>query len=222
VPDPDPLDLLRDSLRALPGPQSRTPDCLDDDTVAALAAGTLDAAARARALAHLAACARCRHAVASVARALSDPAVAREVTAAERRGRRLPYGLALSAAAAAILLLLAGPRLLDLGRPVHRAPPLTAAVPVPASPVGVVADADTLRWLAVPGADRYRVTVFDAPGAVLYETQLADTVAILPDSLVLVPGRPYLWKVEARTGWDRWSPSELVEFSLAPLRGAPQ
>jgi len=222
VPDPDPLDSLRDALGATPAPEARTPDCLDDDTVAALAAGTLDAAARARALAHLAACARCRHAVASVARALSDPAVAREVTAAERRGRRLPYGLALSAAAAAILLLLAGPRLLDLGRPVHRAPPLTAAVPVPASPVGVVADADTLRWLAVPGADRYRVTLFDAPGAVLYETQLADTVAILPDSLVLVPGRPYLWKVAARTGWDRWSPSELVEFSLAPPRGAPR
>ena len=222
MPDPDPLDLLRDSLGTQPGPESRTPDCLDDDTIAALAAGTVDGTARGRALAHLAGCARCRHAVASVARALTDPVVAREVAAAERRGRRLPYRLALSAAAAAILLLLAGPRLLELGRPVHRAPPLTGTVPVPASPVGVVADADTLRWFAVPGADRYRVTVFDAPGAVLHETQLADTVAVLPDSLVLVPGRPYLWKVAARTGWDRWSPSELVEFSLAPLRGAPR
>jgi len=221
VPDPDPLDALRDALGATPAPEARTPDCLDDDTVAALAAGTIDAAARLHALSHLATCPRCRHAVASVARALADPAVAREVAVAERGGRRLRYGVALSAAAG-VLLLLVGPRLLDLGRPVHRAPPPTGAVPVPASPVGVVADADTLRWVAVPGADRYRVTVFDAPGAVLYETQLADTVAVLPDSLVLVPGRPYLWKVAARTGWDRWSPSELVEFSLAPPRRAPR
>ncbi len=139
MPDPDPLDSLRDALGATPAPEARTPDCLDDDTIAALAAGAVDAAARARALAHVAACARCRHAVASVARALTDPAVAREVAAAERRGRRLPYRLALSAAAAAILLLLAGPRLLELGRPVHRAPPVTGTVPVPASPVGVVA-----------------------------------------------------------------------------------
>ena len=222
MPDPDPLDLLRDSLGTQPGPESRTPDCLDDDTIAALAAGTVDAAARARALAHVAACARCRHAVASVARALTDPAVAREVAATEGRGRRLPYRLALSAAAAVILLLLAGPRLLDLGRPVHRAPPPSGAVPTPASPIGVVADADTLRWLGVPGADRYRVTLFDAPGQVLYETQLADTIAVLPDAVVLEAGRPYLWKVEARTGWDRWSPSELVEFSLAPRGGTPR
>ncbi len=222
MPDPDPLDLLRDSLGTQPGPESRTPDCLDDDTIAALAAGTVDGTARGRALAHLAGCARCRHAVASVARALTDPVVAREVAAAERRGRRLPYRLAISAAAAAILLLLAGPRLLELGRPVHRAPPLTGTVPVPASPVGVVANADTLRWLGVPGADRYRVTVFDAPGQVRYETQLAGTVALLPDTVVLVAGRPYLWKVEARTGWDRWSASELVEFSLAPRGGAPR
>jgi len=198
VPDPDPLDLLRDSLGTQPGPESRTPDCLDDDTIAALAAGTVDGTARGRALVHLTGCARCRHAVASVARALTDPVVA------------------------AILLLLAGPRLLELGRPVHRAPPLTGTVPVPASPVGVVANADTLRWLGVPGADRYRVTVFDSPGQVRYETQLAGTVALLPDTVVLVAGRPYLWKVEARTGWDRWSASELVEFSLAPRGGAPR
>ena len=222
MPDPDPLDLVRDSLGTQPGPESRTPDCLDDDTIAALAAGTVDGTARGRALAHLAGCARCRHAVASVARALTDPVVAREVAAAERRARRLPYRLALSAAAAAILLLLAGPRLLELGRPVHRAPPLTGTVPVPASPVGVVANADTLRWLALPGADRYRVTLFDAAGQALYETQLAGTVTVLPDTVVLVAGRPYLWKVAARTGWDRWSPSELVQFSLAPARGAPR
>jgi len=55
---------------------------------------------------------------------------------------------------------------------------------------------------------------------VLFETQLADTLAALPDSILLDPGRPYLWKVEARTGWQRWSASGLVEFSIAG--GAPR
>ena len=72
-----------------------------------------------------------------------------------------------------------------------------------------------LESLPVAGADRYRVTLFDGGGRVLFETQLADTLAALPDSILLDPGRPYLWKVEARTGWQRWSASGLVEFSIA-------
>ena len=62
----------------------------------------------------------------------------------------------------------------------------------------------------------YRVVLFDAGGRVLYEAQVADTSAPLPDSVTLVPGRPYLWKVEARTGVARWSASDLVRFSIAP------
>jgi hypothetical protein len=72
-----------------------------------------------------------------------------------------------------------------------------------------------LRWSAAAGADRYRVTLFDADGRVLYETEVGETVAPLPDSVAPGPGRPYLWKVEARTGFDRWSASDLVEFTVA-------
>ena len=61
--------------------------------------------------------------------------------------------------------------------------------------------------------------MFDARGRVLYETQLADTVVILPDSVAVIPGQSHLWKVEARTGWDRWAASDLVEFRVAA--GAP-
>jgi hypothetical protein len=64
------------------------------------------------------------------------------------------------------------------------------------------------------------VTLFDAQGEVLYETEVNDTTAALPDSVRLIPERPYLWKVQARTGWDRWSASDLVEFTIA--RGPPQ
>lgn len=221
---PDPLDLLRRAL-VLHGSRAAEPPgplCLDDDSIAALAEGSLDAAARAAAIPHLADCSRCRSAVASVARALAESTVAREAAAVEGFGRRRLYRIALPVAAAAVLLVLVwSPQRLDDGRPPHRSPTITAAAaPVLVSPVGTVASVAALRWASVSGADRYRVTLYETGGAVLYETQLADTVAAFPDSVILVPGRLYLWKVEARTGWDRWTTSEVVEFRIAG--GAPR
>jgi len=215
---PDPLDPLRQelTLHAAGAPEEPTLECLDDDTLAALAEGSLDAAARATALGHVASCPRCRGIVASVARALADPGVAREVASPGGAGRRRLYQIALPLAAAAVLLVLAWPKLTDEGGSSHRAPPGPSQMtPLPLSPLGTVADARTLQWASVAGADRYRVTLFDGGGRVLFETQLADTLAALPDSILLDPGRPYLWKVEARTGWQRWSASGLVEFSIA-------
>lgn len=193
--------------------ETPTADCLDDDIIAALAAGAGDSDLRASVLAHLAGCPRCRVAVASVARALADPAVAREIVRADG-SRRGIYRIALPLAAAAALILLVWPTT-DQQSPVHRGPTITATTaPVPLSPVGAVADAAVLRWAAVRGADRYRVTLFDAGGQVRYEAQTADTLASLPDSIVVAPARTYLWKVEARTGFDRWTASDLVEFSI--------
>ena len=199
--------LQRDALR-------ETPDCLGDDTIAALAEGTLDDAARAAVLPHLAGCARCRRAVASVAGALADPRVARAVAAIERPQRRLLRIALPVAAAAAVLLVFAWPR--EAGRePGHRAPPDATALPVPVSPVGVVAEAKALQWTAVRDADRYRVTLSEADGHLLYEAEVSDTVVALPDSITLSPGRAYVWLVEARTAFDRWTTSPLVEFSTA-------
>jgi len=215
VSHPDPLDLLRHRLDAS---TRETPECLDDATSAALAEGGLGPAGRATVLPRLAGCPRCRGVVASVVRSLADRAVAREVAAVEGRGRRRWLGIGLSAAAAAILFVVAVPRWVNdsIG---HRGPPLPGAVvPRPLAPLGTVAEAKALRWAAVTGADRYRVILFDAAGRALYETQLSDTAVTLPDSVTLAPGRPYLWKVEARTGWDRWSASELVQFSIAGER----
>lgn len=203
-------------VRAGSDPGGSTPECLDDDTVAALAEGALDRAAMAASLPHLVTCSHCRTAIAAVARSLGDPAVAREVAAVKRAGYKRWYRVALPAAAAALLLMLAWPPgATDDRPPVHRAPAsMGAAAPVPMSPVGEVAGARILRWASVAEADRYRVTLFDLGGAVLYETLLADTVASLPDSVLIVPGRAYVWKVEARTGWDRWATSEIVEFTV--------
>jgi hypothetical protein len=120
-------------------------------------------------------------------------------------------------AAAALLLVVSLPKSSHDNRRAHRERAITAvAGPVLDSPVGAVAGATVLRWSTVAGADRYRLTLFDARAHVVYETQLTDTVAVLPDSIVLVPGQRYLWRVVARTGWNRWSASDLVEFRIVP------
>ena len=207
---PNPESLLRHAARREAGATAR---CLDDGTIASLVEGTIDDATRAAALPHLAECARCRGAVASISRALTDPLIAREVSTRSRARWRV-LAMAIPAAAAAVILLFAVPQRGDDGSS-HRAPTITAvSSPVPMSPVGLVAGAESLRWSSVAGADRYRTTLFDDAGSVVYETQTADTVVALPDSVHLAPGHSYLWKVEARTGWGRWSASELIEFSV--------
>jgi hypothetical protein len=194
--------------------ETLTPDCLQDDVIAALADGSLAPGLRAAVIPHVASCPRCRGAVAAVARALTDPAVARELSVAPR-GRRL-YRIAVPLAAAAVLLLLLSSPADDRS-PVHRGPPPPppATTPIPRSPVGAVSAVKALRWTTAAGADRYRVTVFDATGGVVYATESSDTVVAFPDSVVLVPGTSYLWKVDARTGFDRWATSELAEFRVA-------
>lgn len=208
---PDPESLLRHGIDR--GTEA-TPQCLDDETIAALAEGTRDPALRGAALPHLAGCARCRTAVASVARALADPAVARAVTTLGG-GHRRALTIAIPIAAAAVLLVVALPRAGGDRSTAHRAPTISAiSSPALLSPVGVVAAAAMLRWSSVTGADRYRTTLFDGAGAVVYEAQTSDTVIAIPDSVRLAPDRSYFWKVEARVGFGRWSSSELIEFSI--------
>jgi hypothetical protein len=208
---PHPEFLLRYAVRRDAGDIG---PCLDDHTIAALAEGTLDGPARVAALPHIASCARCRVAIASVSAALSEPSLAREIATTARARPRLPR-IAVAALAAAVLLIVAVPRRGNEDGPLHRSPGITAvASPVLVAPAGVVRDVGALRWATVGGADRYRATLFDGTGVVLYEIQTADTVVALPDSVRLAPGRSYLWKVEARTGWGRWSASELIVFTI--------
>ena len=209
----EPFEELRRVLDTRVRSETLTPDCQPDDVIAALADGSLAPEVRGSVLPHVASCARCRGAVASLARALADPVVAREISVSS--GRRRWYRITVPLAAAAVLLLLlsspAGER-----SPVHRGPPPPppATTPVPRSPLGAVAAVDDLRWSPVAGADRYRVTVFDATGGVVYGTEVSDTVLAFPDSVALVPGASYLWKVDARTGFDRWAASELAQFRV--------
>jgi CHAT domain-containing protein/tetratricopeptide (TPR) repeat protein len=199
-------------------------ECLDELALADFVDGTADPGRRERSVAHLATCGRCRRQLASVVDLLSDPSIAVEVRQVERlRGpsaprRKLLAGASLIAAAAAVVLLLVRPRANDQSANEHRGDTITASsAPVPVSPIGDVVAATTLSWSAVPGAEGYRVTLFEAGGKLLFEAESPDTVTALPDSIVLVPGSLYLWKVEARTSWERWVSSELIEFRVGPV-----
>lgn len=191
-----------------------TPACLDHHAIASLADGSLDATRRADAVRHVAGCDRCRREVASVARALSDPAVARELEVSGRtRRRRLRWlgGLAASMAAAVAVLVLVRPGPHREPEP-HRSAIGAAPAPRAVWPEGTVDQARLLNWTPVAGADRYRVTLFDADGSVRYETATTDTFVLLSDAPALLPGAVYGWTVDARVGFDRWVRSPIVKF----------
>lgn len=200
-------------------------ECLDEIALAELAEGRSDAPRRDAYVAHLAECARCRQQLASIVELLSDQAVAAElatgddsaVTVKPRRGwlRAIP----LVAAAAVVAIALQRDGTVDRSPVPHReSTSASESSPTRLTPSGDVSDASVLRWSALAGADLYRVTLYDASSRVLYEASVRNTTATLPDSIVIVPGRSYLWKVEARTSVDRWTSSELTEFRLTRAR----
>lgn len=215
------LQRVRGLLREGSDAEGTRPDCPDDEALAALAAGELAGGDRSEVVAHLAACGRCRAIVVSLARAFADPAVADARSTATPGTRRRFDRFVIPAAAAAVLLVavLARPPANSPSSPAHRASDLAlAATPVPISPLGAVGPPSSLHWGAVTRANRYRVTLYRPDGSTLYQLELADTAAPLPDSVPLPAGHRYLWKVEARTGWERWTTSELVSFTVTEDR----
>ena len=188
-----------------------TPDCLDELVVADFVEGRLSPESRVPVVAHLLTCARCRSVVKATAAA---------PTASERRWPRWSLPLGLAAAAALVLLLLprgGG----DNSTPGLREPTVTSTVaPVPISPApgASVAQVDRLVWSSVPGADRYRLRLYDREGSTLWTVETADTSVGLPASVNLLPRVPYFWRVEAQAEWMRWAASDLVPFQIVGPR----
>jgi hypothetical protein len=224
--DPQPpqsLDRLRSHFHTGETPIPR-PDCLDADTVAALADGTLDAARRARALGHVATCALCRRAVASVAEALADGPITHEVEIVEgrrsRSGRLLWITIPLAAAAALVVLVSrSGTKDSGGGLPVLRDSTIAGEpAPVLIAPRDRVDRVDRFVWSSVSKASRYRIRLYTDDGALLWNSETADTALPAPRSPALASGTPYFWMVEAQTEWQRWTASKLVEFRVVGAR----
>jgi hypothetical protein len=168
---------------------------------------TLSASERAEAEQHLAWCDGCRAELREVGDTLRTYRPAR---------RRLVW-IGPAAAAAAVILLVAYPlsqRAIEED-PVHRDVPAAIDqrpdLAPPAAVPGVVG-ARLLQWSRVDRAGRYRVTIFDQAGSVLWRTETPDTSVTLPPSTLAEATGPYLWRVDARVGIDRW-----LESRLQPL-----
>lgn len=228
------LEALREpagSLGALEG------GCLDEEQVAELVDGGLERAGREPLMAHLLSCQACRRAVASVVGALRSSDVAEAIgmleehsagrsgpsttsPARQRSSRTRRIGLTAVGLAAAAglagLLLLRGPAIDPESDEPHRAPaPILESVPRPMTPSGAVNLLDEFRWSPVAAAESYRVILFDWEGEVLWQVETSQTRITLADTVPLMSGRPYFWKVEARVGLERWLDSGLTEFSVA-------
>ncbi|HYL55483.1 MAG TPA: zf-HC2 domain-containing protein [Gemmatimonadales bacterium] len=187
------------------------PDHLKNGEVAAYLDRALSPSDRSRIEEHLVDCDACRAEVIEVARLLR--------TQPSRRGWYVPIGVAAAAAAAVLLLVWPRPVEEPALPPNYREPVVTTtAAPSAIAPRGAIVAASRFVWTAVAHADRYRLTVFDETGSVLWEAQTSDTAAALPESIRLKRGASYFWKIEAQTGWNRWVGSDLVEFSPGPPR----
>jgi hypothetical protein len=199
---------------------------LDADVIAAIVDG-MDGDSHREGIAHLGNCAECRARLAAVANLLDDPLVAAEIKNLDAHAtRRRPAAYwtagATLAAAAAITIIFVGPNKLNrrANEPVassetrREATVTTTAPPRILSPVTIAAN-ESLRWTSVPGADLYRIQVWDREGNVLVSEETRDTLLALPPKIARTGGS-FLWEVKARTGWDRWVSSDFVELNIKP------
>lgn len=193
--------------------------CLDVAAVAALADGSLPSAQRTAAIAHLAVCAQCRAELAEISSALRDPAIdaaIRPIRTRPASTRARFAGLGLLATAAAAILIVAVRRPQQAIAPQLRDDALPAIAPVAVAPEGVVAASSAFRWSRVRGADLYHVTIFTSDGTIVWEGETGDTTIAAPATAGLRRDVDYFWKVDARTEFDRWTASRMMEFHLIP------
>jgi hypothetical protein len=166
---------------------------------------------RARIEAHLATCPECRSEVADAGR----------IIATLPRPRHIRRGVMVSAAGiAAMLLVFLWPRAdRDLGNRQHRESPVTTTIaPRVIAPIGGVESVDRFVWSSVPHAGLYTLRIFDPDGSVIWQGETPDTVLTPPPPVGLRLDRSYYWKVEAHTGFQRSTSTELVEFSILSQR----
>ena len=211
------------------GTSARSPDCLDDATIADAAVFGISAVS-ANAARHLSRCGPCRRRLAGGVAALNAPEVSAQLTPNEIRDaaarRRSRNGLRFGLLAAAVATVLIVPRVLrnDVGgsrtselRDADSTITMSVA-PTAIAPRGRSSGSTKLVWTSVPGATGYSITVFNSQGDVVWQTDTPDTTATMQRGLP-AGDQPYFWKVTARTGWSRSVDSDLVEFTITSPTG---
>lgn len=223
------------AVRRLPH-SSRAPatGCLDDSEIAELIDGVV--AENAQAVGHLASCGTCRARVGNVGRLLRDDLVDSELRKLDmpsrvvaRSRRWIPLAAVAALAAGIVSVAVLGPAKtatpVDPGAmddAVHRERAITlTSAPRILEPAGAASRQDSFVWTSVPHADRYQIKVFDHEGTVVVDQRTSDTTLAIPPRLARPSATTYLWKVEARTGWDRWVVSEWKEFTMQPRSEKP-
>lgn len=172
-------------------------DHINAEDLTAYLDGELSGDAKARIQAHLAECDECRSEVVELSGALRP----------QRRSRRWTIAVPTAAAAAVAALLLLGPfemggdsRSADRLRPgstveLEAVPEISVSRPGPGSTVGP--EQIEFSWADMGGEATYRLTLTDEGGDPLWTVETTRSVVVLPEDVKLVPGRRYLWFVDA-------------------------
>ena len=189
---------------------------LSSAQVADLLDECLDPADRDAVVAHLAACAECRHEVAELHGALSG---------VNERRRRPRWLAGAAVAAAAVVALVTIPRLTT--RPVthyENGGATRTAEPFPVEPSririvepsegGTLPASAAFTWKSAGADATYQLTIQDAAGTVMWATTATDTSAALPASVKLAPAAQYFWSVDATLGDGSSSKSGPHSFTV--------
>lgn len=194
---------------------------LDAMDIAAFVNGNVDAATRARVLAHVNDCPECRDEIMEASHIASK---------LPSRGRWQVPLTAFAIAAALLIMLLPKAGTRAPSEPVRGgpaaspslrgspAPTDTTGVPTALTPRDRVDHVDRLVWSAASGALRYRARLYEEGGVVIWSATTVDTVVLLPDSVRLGPRRTYFWKVEANPDGQHAASSDLVSFTVLGSR----
>jgi hypothetical protein len=183
---------------------------LTAEQVAAYLERAVSAAERDAIEAHLSTCDACRSEVVEVARLLRTP-----------RWRRW-YVWTPVAAAAAILLLVAGPQTGAPGsdivrrgdRPGEGTPRFEVLAPAADQPVAP--DSVFFLWRAAATDAHYRLTVTDMSGGSVHSQESPDTALLLMDSGTLIPDQVYFWYVDALLADGSTATTGVQRFSTRP------
>jgi len=213
-PSEDVNKVMRDLRAASRSSDALPDDHLDDDQIAAMIAG-IEPGEKPLTIEHLSRCVECRDRLTAVANLLDDPQVAAAMPRTDTVRKRILSparwaSIAALAAAAAVTIVLVRPAETELRR---EGTLTTTAAPKVLSSAILTSATDSLRWTHIPGADLYRVQVWNHEGTVVWSADTRDSV-IAPPASILRDGASYLWEVKARTGWDRWVSSDFEELSV--------